>query len=678
MEKYTRKKYSAGGINWQKYPTKNVRGLYEIKGDEIDSKVNIVSFERYDDDLYSLYPLEKDRHLFKEILVKSNALNSLDKGISVKGETNNGKKVSIKRLGTQDFSYKKGGLLTPSQRYVQEIKGLTGLTQSAIENYISENKLTNDEVLNIVIGLGRKQIERSNVSTAMIGKINNAESKKLLAFAKSKKAFSYVVGGGIFSDAFTGYTGTHYTGLVGETNAISSGEMFADGGGVGDKKYHMIIQKEDNYIYIKMYDKLNDRKDYENKLQELLMDITNYGDIDVVVYETTKEIDTKEKFEKYFKNLQKELNEYADGGLFGLKGNQYKIDMNKNGKLDAEDFKILRYKRKKYSDGGALSSGSINYLTDLWFAVQQKDTDDYKMLSENLDKLNVPYFIQNEVSADAETQRGRKALNIPEVHDRIKKIVEKNGKMFSKGGAFERLSNRVAKEYVGDAVAPKYQRMYGKRYSKEEAKEVGNKVAGKVKAMQITNKKALGGNFGKIYIVEYIINGNKHISEYLLYDNERIENKLPSIAKIISIKEKKAFGGLFGKNIPSISKQHYPNFEDKQVMLKSGEWVQVLDQSGDTLMVMDLGKLGTGAVPKRVNISEVDMSSFMSGGSVKTKLTLYKSNYLSTPNKQVLVSEDGNKVYIYENEILYDSPDGKTKGASHRMSKIQLNILPLK
>jgi hypothetical protein len=68
----------------------------------------------------------------------------------------------------------------------------------------------------------------------------------------------------------------------------------------------------------------------------------------------------------------------------------------------------------------------------------------------------------------------------------------------------------------------------------------------------------------------------------------------------------------------------------------------------------------------------------MSGGSVKTKLTLYKSNYLSTPNKQVLVSEDGNKVYIYENEILYDSPDGKTKGASHRMSKIQLNILPLK
>jgi hypothetical protein len=36
--------------------------------------------------------------------------------------------------------------------------------------------------------------------------------------------------GGVFSNNFTGETGTHYTGLVGETNALSSGEMFANGG----------------------------------------------------------------------------------------------------------------------------------------------------------------------------------------------------------------------------------------------------------------------------------------------------------------------------------------------------------------------------------------------------------------------------------------------------------------
>jgi hypothetical protein len=31
----------------------------------------------------------------------------------------------------------------------------------------------------------------------------------------------------------------------------------------------------------------------------------------------------------------------------GLKGNQSKIDANKNGKIDAHDFKILRSKNKK-------------------------------------------------------------------------------------------------------------------------------------------------------------------------------------------------------------------------------------------------------------------------------------------------------------------------------------------
>jgi hypothetical protein len=75
-------------------------------------------------------------------------------------------------------------------------------------------------------------------------------------------------------------------------------------------------------------------------------------------------------------------------------------------------------------------------------------------------------------------------------------------------------------------------------------------------------------------------------------------------------------------------------------------------------------------------IDKLSNSKSYSGGGISNKLTLYKSNYLSTANKQVLTSKDGKDIYIYENEILYDSPDGKTKGASHRMSKLELNILP--
>jgi hypothetical protein len=209
--------------------------------------------------------------------------------------------------------------------------------------------------------------------------------------------------------------------------------------------------------------------------------------------------------------------------------------------------------------------------------------------------------------------------------ERVRQILQPSYTMFSNGGGFERLSNSVAERYEGNAVAPKYQRMYGKTYSKEEAMEVGDKVAGKMKAMQMQNKKAFGGFFDKV-----------------------------------------------------ITKTKYPDLDDKQVKLKSGEYVQVVDQSDDILMVINLSQLGTGVRPRRINISEVDNTSFMSGGSIKSKLTLYKSNYLSTPKKQVLTSRDGNKIYIYENEVLYDSADGKTKGASHRMSKLELNILPLK
>jgi hypothetical protein len=301
---------------------------------------------------------------------------------------------------------------------------------------------------------------------------------------------------------------------------------------------------------------------------------------------------------------------YSNGGGVGLKGNQSRIDMNHNGNIDAEDFKLLRssmnggwrnehkhvnhsenhevrYARKHTGRSGYKGKrnfedgGSINYLSDLWFAVQQKDTDDYKMLSKNLDRLNVPFSIQNEVSADAETQRGRKSLNIPEVHERIKKILKKNENKFANGGGltFSEKSSAIAKKFEGQAVAPKYQRMYGKKYDKEEAKEVGNKITGKMLAMGM-DKKALGGFFGKSAMV----------------------------------------------STPKVS------LEEKQVMLKSGEWVQVLDHSGDSLMVMDLNKLGTGVKPMRINISQVDTSSFMAGGKVvKSKPTTKKS---SEPTKR--------------------------------------------
>ena len=69
-------------------------------------------------------------------------------------------------------------------------------------------------------------------------------------------------------------------------------------------------------------------------------------------------------------------------------------------------------------------------------------------------------------------------LAVKKAKPKAKKIIRK-----AKIG-FDALAKKVAKSYVGKAVAKKYQSVYGKRYSKAEAEEVGNKVAAKVKRMK--------------------------------------------------------------------------------------------------------------------------------------------------------------------------------------------------
>jgi hypothetical protein len=87
------------------------------------------------------------------------------------------------------YSYAKGGkLLTTRQRYTAELKGLSGVSQNALDDFIDENKLSDDEILNIVIGLGRKQIKTTDFVSAVVGNKDNVEYKKLMTFIKSDEA----------------------------------------------------------------------------------------------------------------------------------------------------------------------------------------------------------------------------------------------------------------------------------------------------------------------------------------------------------------------------------------------------------------------------------------------------------------------------------------------------------
>jgi hypothetical protein len=113
--------------------------------------------------------------------------------------------------------------------------------------------------------------------------------------------------------------------------------------------------------------------------------------------------------------------------------------MNKNGKIDADDFKLLR-----------------SSMNGAW-------RNDHKHVNHDED-YEVRY---------AKPRPNRKGY--------------KGNRKFATGGGisnFERLSRVVAKNYEGKSVKPKYQKQYGKRYSTAEAREVGKKVAGKVKSSQ--------------------------------------------------------------------------------------------------------------------------------------------------------------------------------------------------
>jgi hypothetical protein len=142
---------------------------------------------------------------------------------------------------------------------------------------------------------------------------------------------------------------------------------------------------------------------------------------------------------KYVRLSDVDMTSLAKGGGVGLIGNQKRIDMNKNGKIDAEDFKLLR-----------------SSMNGAW-------RNERKHVNHNED-----YEIRYARKKPARTGY-------------------KGKRKFGEGGGiskFERLSRVVAKNYEGKRVKPQYQKEYGKVYSKAEAKEVGNKVAGKMKMMK--------------------------------------------------------------------------------------------------------------------------------------------------------------------------------------------------
>jgi hypothetical protein len=334
--------------------------------------------------------------------------------------------------------FKKGGaLLTPKQRYIAELKGLTGLQQKAIEDYIDENNLTSDEVLRIVIGLGRKQISSSDVSTAIVGKKNNSESKKLLAFAMSDEA------------------------LKAEYGAFMDG-VYAGGGSISNFDPMSLMGK--TFYSLQSHGKI--------------INVRILSDDNIKIkYEVSNTFSVEKSFTK------KEL-----------------FDMAKGKEVDGNSILKSTMANGGFMDGVYAGGGGVS---DKFVITKKPDANSlyYIVYSENGKKVpsselptNIGYGkIKNEFLS-----KRKRYDNSLGLQDAVTIVMKMNDKESYSGGGkttFADKSSAIAKNFVGKAVEPKYQKEYGKRYDAKEAKEVGNKIAGKQKASYNQKYMDYGGDF---------------------------------------------------------------------------------------------------------------------------------------------------------------------------------------
>jgi hypothetical protein len=417
-------------------------------------------------------------------------------------------------------NYASGGLLKPHQRYVLEMKGLTGLSEQAIENYISGNKLSDNDVLNIVIGLGRKQLKGSEVARAVVGKKDNVSSKKVIAFAKDNKGMKLYDGGGFQSGVYANGGGvgrfSEYSNdalndmiinLSRYENTESDIQMVKDELAKRKGK-NLVVDEEVTYFLNKDGIKVRSMVEPRIKISEREWSEKHnpraYEYMGKRNFATGGSLNEHELFLKLKNSLKPNKRGANESKLLGYtmyeKNGEYEITRRIDGnEVDVTHLfkKFFPYKSKsKMATGGGLTHGGFKDN------ISRKFTDKNYEVIVFPEKLEILINITNEDTIDQDGLDNSGVLwrkedfgysieadNKTEFNKAIKVILGVN-KRFASGGAFEMLSNKVAKNYEGKRVKPAYQKEYGKVYSKEEAKEVGDKVAGKVKANQ---KMATGG-----------------------------------------------------------------------------------------------------------------------------------------------------------------------------------------
>ncbi len=221
----------------------------------------------------------------------------------------------------------------------------------------------------------------------------------------------------------------------------------------------------------------------------------------IIVDGTRKDINTNPIAKKYRAEIQDYLDaNYEKGGLTKDEKLQAKISADdfmgqfrKTKNIVLRNFGEKTFKefdrivRNKLSSGKNYEQGGVvdlfeNYET---LPTKVKDTIDFYM--EKYQDGDYDYEDSKRFLKDMEMQGYTFEYGLDNEPYDLRKM-EKGGKI-----GFEGLAKKVAKNYEGKKVKPKFQSEYGKTYDKEEAMQVGRAVAGKVLKQQNMKKMEDGG-----------------------------------------------------------------------------------------------------------------------------------------------------------------------------------------
>lgn len=321
-----------------------------------------------------------------------------------------------------------------------------------------------------------KRITTDNLKYALQQK---TASKMNEVLRISLNALQYADGGTIIGTPETPLgrdLGIDYTGLVGETDAMSSGEMFAEGGSLDNHG----LKHGDQII-----------KTMSGGVQKVK---TKTGDIVYI------------NLANGYRGAEPPI-PFAKGGVtknYIQRKQLNTITIKKGDKKLTYKVSDVYNGAYKLEDGGKLEKSAFYVPKRNVVKVQLKTGKDVKVANG--------YWIK----------KGAKPIRTSKYDD--------GGEMEYEGGGkttFKQKATAIAKNFEGKKVEPKYQKEYGKTYDKAEAKEVGNKIAGSQKA-KYDSKMSGGGKTkrgGAMQLAKQIRKDGESWQSALKRANEQVRNK---------------------------------------------------------------------------------------------------------------------------------------------------------